>query len=383
MLDLIELEKCSHIKEEDFNIEINKLLNKINNTLLENKSYLSGNIIYERFKNKYTIKINCNEFKFEFFFRQKDNKLILVYFDKIIDSEKVAQKKDLAIILFEFIFLIVFCKCEEIIPFLKIFVYTLMVGNFILYIVVKNKVKNEKTIWFNKETFDSYRKWFRCRNISDLSRLYYCVCWINIWMFSLLLLTISNVGNISLILSSALYFYAIKYLFKMYRLGIIYGAGIILVLIFMGYLNKDIWSFITLLFVILNQIFSSDIIYLANKYNKKQRKKIEKYISTQEGKAKTIKLKFQINIIIALFYVFIMFFESSRIINPIIFYFLKENLHYYIPTLLIVAVERIGIFILILNLLKTNIKIIVNLRRSIIERGQIIINYISEKLYNI
>ena len=387
LLDLRELEENFHISREDFKIEFSKLLDEVNIFLKNNKNQKKKNVIYDKYKDKYYINVNGDNFNFEFNYSKKENKLIFKYFNKIIESEKVVKKKDISIILLEFICISILCRFVETDLFLKIIVIIFMSLNCILSFVVISKQKYEKTIWYNENSFDLYRKWIRCRNISDLSRLYYSICLLNQWMFSLFLLSVSTedvtIKVILVILSVILYVYSINYVFKMYRLNVISGGIIMLILVVIGYLNKDIWTLIALLFVILNQIFSEDIIYLSNEYSNKKRKKFEKYKSTPKGKEKIIKLKFKINIVILFAYMFIMIFDSSRIIVPLLSIFIVEELRNSIPYLLMLAVERIIILSLILFILKTDITAVVKLRKKLIDKFQIIINYISKNQFPI
>ena len=156
-----------------------------------------------------------------------------------------------------------------------------------------------------------------------------------------------------------------------------------LVLVSIGYLNKDTWTLIALLFVILTQIFSEDIIYLSDEYSNKKRRKFEKYKDTPKGKEKIIKLKFKINIVILFCYMFIMICDKSRILVPLISIFVEEKLRNSIPCLLILAVERISILSLILMLLKSEISFVVKYRKKFIDKFQIIINYIAKNQFPI
>ena len=121
---------------------------------------------------------------------------------------------------------------------------------------------------------------------------------------------------------------------------------------------------------------------MSNELSNKQRRKIEKYMATHKGKETTIKLKFKINIIIVFSYLFIMIFDTSRFIKPLFSNIIVEEIWNAIPNLFILAIERMIILAIIFLFLKINLSIIVNFRREIIEKIQIIINYISEKQFN-
>ena len=107
------------------------------------------------------------------------------------------------------------------------------------------------------------------------------------------------------------------------------------------------------------------------------------FLRTPKGKEKIIKLKFKINIVILFAYMFIMIFDSSRIIVPLLSILIVEELRNSIPYLLMLAVERITILSLILFILKTDITAVVKLRKKLIDKFQIIINYISKNQFPI
>lgn len=387
ILDLKELEENSHITREDFKTEFGKLLHEVNISLMDNENQKKKNIIYEKYNDKYCINVNGHHFTFEFYFSKRDNKLNFNYFNKIIYSDKVVKIKELVIWFFELFCISILCKNVEIDMLLKSIVIFLMIVNFILFIVVICRQKYEKTIWVNEKSFDSYRKWIRRRNVSDLSRFYYVTCLLNQWIFCLFLLSIKSVVveimAILVIICVILYVNSINYLFKMYRLNVVSGGILMLVLVSIGYLNKDTWTLIALLFVILTQIFSEDIIYLSDEYSNKKRRKFEKYKDTPKGKEKIIKLKFKINIVILFCYMFIMICDKSRILVPLISIFVEEKLRNSIPCLLILAVERISILSLILMLLKSEISFVVKYRKKFIDKFQIIINYIAKNQFPI
>ena len=78
-----------------------------------------------------------------------------------------------------------------------------------------------------------------------------------------------------------------------------------------------------------------------------------------------------------------MIFDSSRIIVPLLSIFIVEELRNSIPYLFLLAVERITILSLILFILKTDITVVVKLRKKLIDKVQIIINYISKNQFPI
>lgn len=384
LLDLHELEKCFPKSREDLKKEISKLLKNVNTTLMENEN--DKNIIDKKYKGKYFTNIKGDEYRIQFFYNKKQNKLVFEYFDKIFESEQVTKDIDLLIFTSQLIFVSqIYRNWVTKSSLLKTSLFFIIV-NMIIFIVVEIKQKNEKIIWVNEKSFDYYRKWIRRRSVSELSKFYYFISWINLWIFSSLLLStivsISKVNEGKFIISLLLFIYAIKYLIKMNRLKIRYIITMLVLLVFIGYLNKEVWSFVALIFVIINQLYSEDIIYLSNELSNRKRRKIEKYIATQKGKEKSIKLKFKINIVILFFYLFIMIFDTSRFFAPLLTYFLEKEINNCILNLLILAVERMVILAIIYLFFKMNFRIVVDFRSWLINKVQIIINNISEKQFN-
>lgn len=384
LLDLHELEKCFPQNREDLKKEISKLLKNVKTTLMENEN--DKNIINKKYKGKYFTNIKGDEYRIQFFYNRKQHKLVFEYFDKIFESEQITRDIDLLICTSQLIFVSqIYRNWVTKSSLLKTSLFFIIV-NMILFIVVEIKQKNEKIIWVNEKSFDYYRKWIRRRSVSELSKFYYFISWINLWIFSSLLLStkvsISKVNEGKFIISLLLFIYAIKYFIKMNRLKIRYIITMLVLLVFIGYLNKEIWSFVALIFVIINQLYSEDIIYLSNELSNRKRRKIEKYIASQKGKEKSIKLKFKINIVILFFYLFIMIFDTSRFIAPVLTHFLEKEINNCILNLLILAVERMVILAIIYLFFKMNFRVVVDFRSWLINKVQIIINNISEKQFN-
>ena len=384
LLDLHELEKCFPQNREDLKKEISKLLKNVKTTLMENEN--DKNIINKKYKGKYFTNIKGDEYRIQFFYNIKQHKLVFEYFDKIFESEQITRDIDLLICTSQLIFVSqIYRNWVTKSSLLKTSLFFIIV-NMILFIVVEIKQKNEKIIWVNEKSFDYYRKWIRRRSVSELSKFYYFISWINLWIFSSLLLStkvsISKVNEGKFIISLLLFIYAIKYFIKMNRLKIRYIITMLVLLVFIGYLNKEIWSFVALIFVIINQLYSEDIIYLSNELSNRKRRKIEKYIASQKGKEKSIKLKFKINIVILFFYLFIMIFDTSRFIAPVLTHFLEKEINNCILNLLILAVERMVILAIIYLFFKMNFRVVVDFRSWLINKVQIIINNISEKQFN-
>ena len=179
LLDLLELEKCSHISREDFKKEFSELLNEVDITLMENDNEKKRNVIYKKYKGKYFINVNGDTNKFQFFYSKKYHKIVFEYFDKILESEEVTKDRDLLIYFCELIFVSLINRSLE--PKLSVLntSFIFIIVNIILFIVVESMQKNEKIIWVNEKSFDYYRKWIR-RSVSDLSKFYYFVSCLNL-----------------------------------------------------------------------------------------------------------------------------------------------------------------------------------------------------------
>ena len=77
-----------------------------------------------------------------------------------------------------------------------------------------------------------------------------------------------------------------------------------------------------------------------------------------------------------------MIFDTSRFIEPLFSNLIAEKIWNAIPNLFILAVERMIILAIIFLFLKINFSLVVNFRRGVIDKVQIIINYIAEKQFN-
>ena len=400
ILDVEELKgKFDEIKEETFEEKFQELVKQVNTAFLNDQNQSDKkfrDIVYKEYGNKFRIEIAKHELIFEFYFDKKNNKLVFTHFDKLVRSKKVFRKTDMWILFAQLFVLITILfvaiyKKQPIQLKSILAVFTLPVINLILLFTVRHREHraNDKTIWVNQETFDLFRKWFRSSNISDWTRIFYFVSWLNLWLFCLVLLSIptgSNfwltVGIVLLVLIIVLY--AIQYLLKMFNSHYLSTFILTTLVFFIGFLNKDYWAFVALVSVIVNQVLSKDIIYLANDYKLEERYDIESKIDSFVGKANEIKLKVQSNIIIAFIYLIIVFYNKSILLKPVLEFLSPKLKTDPIEGINILAlgVERIVLLVFFISVLISNIRWISALRRKIEDWLQILVNYVSHKLYN-
>ncbi|WP_099809634.1 Rib/alpha-like domain-containing protein [Streptococcus suis] len=398
-LDVEELMRNSFISKESFLESLQRLVQDIIGHLnsQSQSNNKSKNIIYDTYKNGHEQSLNGHRFNFDFYYNPKENKLVFIHFDKLIPAEKVAKKRDF------FISLIVIATIFAIHAF-NIFInnYTLNMKsviislilpllNLILFFVVKCRDnKNvDKAIWVNKNSIDLFRKWFRSRQFSEWTKWYYFISWLNLWIFCMILLVlIIPIGKDALtgllisffILSSvvALIGYSVNYLLKMVNLNYWNTILLTLILFLIGFFSKDNWVFVALIFVIVNQILSKDIVYLSNNFTVDEQQSIEKKLITNRGHSNEIKMKFQVNIAIVIVYLIIIIINDSKLLKPFLTYISPQI---PLPDLLITGIERIVLMVFLLTILKSSINWIANIRREILGKIQILFNHTSEKLY--
>ncbi|MFI3068318.1 Rib/alpha-like domain-containing protein [Streptococcus suis] len=398
-LDVEELIRKEFISKQSFLDSLQGLVDKIiiclnSQSQINNKS---KNIVYSVYKNRYEQSLNDHSFNFDFYYNPKENKLVFIHFDKLIPADKVAKKRDFFISLFVIATILAIHAFNMFINNytlnMKLVIISLILPllNLILFFVVKCRDnKNvDKAIWVNKNSIDLFRKWFRSQQFSEWTKWYYFISWLNLWIFCMILLvSIIPIGKdaltgllISFLVLSlvvALMWYSINYLLKMVNLNYWNTILLTLILFLIGFLSKDNWAFVALIFVIVNQIVSKDIIYLSNNFTVNEQRSIEKKLITNRGHSNEIKMKFQINIVIAMVYLFVIIFNDSKLFKPL---FTFINPQVAIPDLLITGLERIVLLVIILCILKSTITWIANIRREIFGKIQILFNHTSEKLY--
>lgn len=396
LLDVVELVNSKHItvdqfieKYLDLIVNINKEI--LNNQLLPVKKRGKFPILKE-FNNQLEFELDEDVFKFEFYFDYNKMKLVIVHFDKMIKENQKTKWRDIIIpssmIILIMYFILYRTPNTRLILSLVLLLF-LDVGHIILFGVLRKCKriinKNNKVIWVNKSTFDLFRKWFRNRSVPDIYKIYFFLNWLNMWTFSLLIVTIPNhtddfyIVESFLVLVIALFtaIIAVSYLLRIFNLNYWSTSLLTLIIILIGFIGKDYWSFVALVFVIVNQILSKDIIYLATNLNLSRKQGLQDYLSTIEGSANEIRLKLQTNIAIALLYLFLIIFNDSKILKHFILLTSSNFPQNPLTDYLLTGIERIIVLFLLYVLFK-NPRFSINQNK---ERIQILINYIASKLY--
>lgn len=405
LLDVNELVQENFIKLEEVNSKVGQLVKKINSILLSNSEDPNNkeNLVYKKFKNRYEFSLDEQIFNFEFYYNKKEDSLVFTHFDKLIEDNNITPRRDLFLFIFELLVIFSLVVVSVLNKSVKltnslIFVFVLPISNIVLYILafISSRKKNY-TIWMNQNSIDLYRKLYRSKKVSNLNQMYYFISWLNAWYLCTIMLSIPIVikKNLHVLIYLAIFiivlslmFYSAGYILKMFRLTY-WNLSISSVLIFLiGFINKDYWAFIALLFVIVNQLLSKDILYLSKRITSDEIQKMENGLNTYANKANEIRLKFQTNIAIACVYLFIIF-HIKPIFSEIIITILKllnNDIHINLCPgdpiyTMAIGIERIIILILFVNFLRTDKYHIPKLRKQIINQIQIIIDFIVERLF--
>lgn len=402
LLDVNEVLKADVINIEQFKEIYLELIVEINKKILENyllpKDEREKDPLYKEYNNHLEIeleiklekeKIKKELFKFEFYFKYDKMKLLLVHFDRMIDGGRITKKRDLitpvlmGVILIGYI---VFKQPEvsQLIPL--IFLLLFNIGHIVLYFILIHCKKENKEIWVNKSSFDLFRKWFRARSMPDIHRIYFFVNWFNMWMLCLILLAVPNTNTktinpvetvLVLIVVLLMAIFAIGYLLRVFSLNYWSTSLLTSFVLIAGFISKDNWAFVVLVFVIVNQIFSKDLIYLATDLDKRRKQGLEHYLDTFEGRENEIRLKFYTNVVISLLYLFLVIFNDSKILKPVLHFILSQFTDTNLSSFFLLGAERIIILFIVYFVVKHPKFPSYQIR----ERVQILINYIVSKLY--
>lgn len=205
------------------------------------------------------------------------------------------------------------------------------------------------------------------------------------WLFSLLILATPNQTDnfyivemiVVLVIALSTAILAVSYLLRIFNLNYWSTSLLTLFIVLIGFIGKDYWAFVALIFVIVNQILSKDIIYLTTHLNLSRKKDLQHYLSTFEGSGNEIRLKLKTNVAIALLYLFLIIFNDSKILKPFILFTSPNFPQNPLTNYLLIGIERIVVLCLLYVLLK-NPRFSINRNK---ERIQILINYIASKLY--
>lgn len=394
--------------------------------------------ISDKSKNKYEIDFNDKTFKFEFYLNT-DNDLIFTHFDELIDSPKVTMWQDLIVpILLSFAISIYFrcqfCFFLILFPALHIVLYFILKhtkNDKVIWInesstdIFRKLARRRKicirqivyfflnwgNMWFfcalllllfenirNNKTFivefssilvkgilaqllpPSIVKWiaFTSEVTSEVTSIPNPIELLIEFIKKTPIEYISfGLEIIIFILVIILMFYSLTYLLRIWSLNIWSPSILSLLILLVGFFNKDNWVFVGILLVVVNQVLSKDIIFMSTNINIEKKQQLEKYTATYQGQTKEIKLKFITNIIIAFLYLLIIIFNKSLIIKP---FLTLNNIHFQdfkFLDLFIIGTERI-MALLMLSLFfripKFNLE-------NYIDRIQLLIDYIANMVY--
>lgn len=396
LLDVVELLNINSIRLDQFIEKYLDLIVKLNQEILKNQLLLENKRekfpIYKKYNNRLEFVSNGDIFKFEFYFDYNKMKLVVVHFDKMVIANQITKFWELLIPTCMIAIILYFLACRNPKDPQKYSLYGLLainVGHLILFIALRTCKRvinnNNKVIWVNKDSLDLFRKWFRNRSVPDIYKMYFFLNWLNIWLFALLILALPNpkdqfyVGEMFVVIMFVLFIAVrgIGYLLRIFNLNYWSTSLLTSIVLLIGFIGKDYWPFVALVFVIVNQVLSKDILYLATNFNLSRKQGLEHYLSTFEGRENEIRLRFQTNVVIAFLYLFLIIFNESKFLKPLLLFispdFPQNNLTNYLLT----GIERIIIVVLLYMLLKSP-KFKINQSK---DKIQILINYVVSKLY--
>lgn len=396
LLDVVELVNAKLITVDQFIEKYLDLIVKINKEVLRNQLLPVKKRpkfpIRNKFNDQLEFELEENVFKFEFYFDYNKMKLVIVHFDKMIKGNQITKWRDIIIPLCAIILIMYFLfgRASNNPQILSLILLLFVdVGHVILFALLRKckRVinKNNKVIWINNSTFDLYRKWFRNRSVPDVYKLYFFLNWLNMWSFSLLILSMPNKTHdfyiaeiiVVLVITLTTAIGAVSYILRIFNLNYRSTSILTLIIFLIGFIGKDYWSFVALVFVIVNQILSKDIIYLTTNLNLSRKQGLQHYLNTFEGSGNEIRLKLQTNIVIALLYLFLIIFNDSKILKPFILFTTPDFPQNFLTEYLLIGIERITVLFLLYALLK-NSRFSINQNK---DRIQILINYIASRLY--
>ena len=402
LIDVDELLNQEFLNKDQFYSTCSWLIQDINSTIQENLSLPERKRekypVYKKYNNKKEVKLDNHTFMFEFYFNNDDKILTFTSFDKIIPREENLNILDLVFPILMML-LIDVSIYKNLLNF-NIFSFTILsffcLSHFLLFTILQTNefISKNRTIWVNESSFHIFRKWFKRHSIPDINRIYYFITWLEIWLLCFLLIGFSSSleGDKSLILLFLKFFilliivlclvpYSINYLLKFFSLN--YRSTIILTILvyLVGFINKDYWALVLLIFVVINQILSKDILFLSRIVPISELEKLEKNTEIYMGKSNEIKLKFQVNIFMIFLYLFIVFINESKLLKPLFLFSIPKTELGPLGNILFTGIERISILAIIFAILKGDSEWLSKRRRKVIDKLQILLDYISSKLY--
>lgn len=421
--DVVELLDVCNIRTNLFIEKYLDLIVDLNQEILKNQALPPKKrekyLVYKKYDNRHKFELEGNTFQFEFNFDYNELKLVMSHFDKLKKSRDITAKYDLVVPLLMCILALVNHK------YLSLLVLSL--AQIFSYFWCKCSYQNDTIIWVNENSIDFLRKFYRSRIIPAKNQLYYFLNWLNMWLFGLMLIVFDlniytngirkvvsphipkciincissfssfiksfcskNIidiyiflkpflksGLMIIILGIVLFliFYSIRYLLKLFSLDFWNGSFLSLSILLIGFVSKSDWAVVVLIMVIVNQIFSSEILFLSTKINSEKANLLEKNLKTFDVRKKEIRLKLQINLLILFFYLFVIVFNKSRFL----YYFYSNNnsAPNGIIELFITGIERLLILLMLYYLISYP-KFGFSKR---MDKIKIIINYVADKLY--
>ena len=386
IFDLKELIKNSKITKN----EIEHILQDV---LKKDEYFLST-------KEKYLNILDKKEIRIQFKFDENNRLLKFEYFDCLVAVKEVYGMLNsldflneiifTLLVYYEFIFNIQdISNIQDIFKIQNIWknlYFLLFLGVLILLYIKEGKDEREgkkKSIWGSKNLFDKIRKWLRSGENLDSSRFFFLVRWLNIWILCMVQISGENNDICYMILNIICVLlwmgYSLKHLLKVFNMNI---QMILIFSIFIGIIglfNTNDWEFIILISVIINIMFSEDVLYLVNGLSfKKKTKKKEK----SQNKTTEIKLKLKLNLILAIIYIFVKFTNRSLIFQPLLNKLIntaKETSE--IIQIFYIGTERVIILAFLTIVFKSKNKHLKNLKKEFIENYQSVLKYIAIKLY--
>lgn len=339
-------------------------------------------------KENYLNKLDKKEIRIQFKFDGNNRLLKFEYFDYLVSVKEVYGKLNFLGFLSEIIFtsLVYYEFIFNIRDIWKNLYFALFIGILILLYIKEIKDEREgkkKSIWGSKNLFDRIRKWLRSGENLDSSRFFFLVRWLNIWILCMIQISSGNNNICYMILNIICVLlwisYSLKHLLK------VFNMSIQMILIFFGIIgivglfNTNDWEFIILISVIINIMFSEDVLYLVNEssFIKKTKKKEKYQIKTTE-----IKLKLKMNLVLAFIYILVKFTDHSLIFQPLLnkLISVQEETSEFVQTFYI-GTERI-IFLAFLSIIfKSKNKYLKKMKNKCLKTYQSTIKYIAIKLY--
>lgn len=371
IFDLSELLKNSRITKKEIKRVLQDILKKDEKFLKTEEKYLN--------------KLDKSEIRLLFKFDDNNRILILEHFDYLLSVKEIDGTFDYLFFWIEIIFAFFICyEFDFNIQYVwgNLFYILIMVG--ILILLYFKEIKDErdgkkKIIWENKDLFDKIRKRLRSGENLDLSRFFFLVRWLNICF--LCMIQISSKNNnvwymlINIIFVLLMFCYSLKHLLKVFNMSIRMVLISVIFIIIIGFFNKENWELIIIISVIINIMFSKDVIYLSNNSLFKKIEKMNKY----KKKVKETKMKLIFNCILASIYLLVKFTDHSFIFEPILESNTKgEN---YIIQTLYIGVERIIIIAFLTIIIKSENKYFKKIKNKCLNLYQSFVNYIVIKIY--